>query len=86
LSLAFAPTGPYGASVFLCARYLLECKMRAMHMRLTMRRFSLLLASALVEVFGAAACGVGHAAYVGLAGRSLDTCLVLPWLSDLVAT
>jgi hypothetical protein len=60
--------------------------MRAMHMRLTMRRFSLLLASSLVVGFGAAACGVGHTAYVGFAGRSLDTCLVLPWLSNLVAT
>ncbi len=60
--------------------------MRAMHMRLTMRRFSLLLVSALVVVFGAAAYGVDHTAYVGFAGRSLDTCLVLPWLSDLVAT
>jgi len=36
--------------------------------------------------FGAAACGVGHTAYVGFAGRRLDTRLVLPWLSDLVAT
>ena len=60
--------------------------MHAVYWRLTMRRFSLLLASALVVGFGAAACGVGHFAYVGFASRSLDTCLVLPWLSDLVAT
>jgi hypothetical protein len=60
--------------------------MHAMHMRLTMRRFSLLLASALVVGFGAAACGVGHFAYVGFARSSLNKCLVLPWLSDLVAT
>ena len=60
--------------------------MHAVHLRLTMRRFTLLLASALVVVFGGAACGVGHFAHGGFAGRSLDTCLVLPWLSDLVAT
>jgi hypothetical protein len=50
-----------------------------------MRRFTLLLASALVVVFGAAACGVRHTAYVGFARRSLDTCLVIPWPSDLDA-
>jgi hypothetical protein len=59
--------------------------MRVVHMRLTMRRFTLLLASALVVVFGAAACGVRHTAYVGFARRSLDTCLVIPWPSDLDA-
>jgi hypothetical protein len=51
-----------------------------------MHRFTLLLASAPVVVFSAAAPMVGHTTYVGLAGRSLDTCLVLPWRSDLVAT
>jgi len=60
--------------------------MHAVHLRLTMRRFTLLLASALVVVFGGAACGVGHFAHVGFATRSLNRCLVLPWLSDLVAT
>jgi hypothetical protein len=59
--------------------------MHAVHLRLTMRRFTFLLASALVVVFGGAACGVGHFAYVGFASRSLNKCLVLPWLSDLVA-
>jgi hypothetical protein len=75
-----------GASALLSARYHLRCMMRAVHMRLTMQRFTLLLASALVVVFGAAVCGVGHTAYVGFASRSMDTCLVLPGLSDLVAT
>ena len=51
-----------------------------------MRRLGLLLASVLVVGFGATAFGLGHTAYVGFAGRSLDTCLVLPWLSNLVAT
>ena len=60
--------------------------MHAVHLRLTMRRLTLLLASALVVVFGAAECGLDHIAYVSFAGCSLDTCLVLPWLSDLVAT
>jgi hypothetical protein len=60
--------------------------MHAVHLRLTMRRFTLLLASALVVVFSGAACVVGHFAYVGFASRSLNKCLVLPWLSDLVAT
>ncbi len=32
--------------------------MHTVHMRLAMRRFTLLLASALVVVFGVAACGV----------------------------
>jgi hypothetical protein len=59
--------------------------MHAVHVRLTMRRFTLLLASALVVGFGGTACGVGHFAYVGFASRSLNKCLVLPWLSDLVA-
>ena len=48
-----------------------------------MRRFTLFLVSALVLVFGAAACVVGHTAYVRFAGRSLAMCLVSPWLSDL---
>ena len=60
--------------------------MHAVHLRLTMRRFTLLLASALVVVFGRAACWVGHLAYVGFARSTLNKCLVLPWLSDLVAT
>jgi hypothetical protein len=45
-----------------------------------------ILASALVVGFGGAACGGGHFAYVGFASRSLNKCLILPWLSDLVAT
>jgi hypothetical protein len=60
--------------------------MHAVHLRLTMRRFTLLLAIALVLVFGGATCGVGHLAYVGFASRSSNECLILPWLSDLVAT
>jgi hypothetical protein len=50
-----------------------------------MRKFTLFLASDLVIVFGAAACVVGHTAYVRFADRSLATCLVSPWLSDLAA-
>ena len=68
------------------ACYHLGCMMHVVHLRLTMRRFTLLLASALVVGFGGAACGVGHFAYVGFASRSLNKSLVLPWLSDLVAT
>ena len=68
------------------ASYHLGCMMHAVHLRLTMRRFTLLLASALVVVFGGAPCGVGHFAYVGFARSSLNKCLVLPWLSHLVAT
>ena len=60
--------------------------MHAVNLRLTMRTFTLLLTSALVVVFGGAACGVGHFAHVGFARSSLNKCLVLPWLSDLVAT
>jgi hypothetical protein len=67
------------------ACYHLGCMMHAVHLRLTMRRFTLLLASALEVGFGGTACGVGHFAYVGFASRSLNKCLVLPWLSDLVA-
>jgi hypothetical protein len=49
------------------------------------RRFTLFLVSALVLVLGTAAYVVGHTAYVRFAGRSLATCLVSPWLSDLAA-
>jgi hypothetical protein len=66
-----------------CGRYHLGYMMRVMHMRLIMLRFTLFLVSALVLVFGAAACVVGHTAYVRFAGRSLAMCLVSPWLSDL---
>jgi hypothetical protein len=50
-----------------------------------MRSLTLFVESALVLVFGAAGCVVGHAAYVRFVGRSSATCLVSPWLSDLAA-
>ena len=50
-----------------------------------MQIFTLLLASAPVVGFGAAACVVDHTSYVDLVGRSLDMCLAASWLSDLAA-